>query len=48
MIDRLKEIEKIECQTCRWIGTYNDLIAPTSDYEPSCPSCLGGDFLDNE
>ena len=40
--------EKIECQTCGWIGTYDDLIAPTSDLEPGCPSCLGADFLDVE
>lgn len=38
--------EKIECQKCGWIGTYADLIAPTSDREPSCPDCLGDDFLD--
>ena len=37
--------EKIECQKCWWVGTYDDLIAPTSDHEPSCPSCLSDDFL---
>jgi len=40
--------EKIECQKCWWVGTYNDLIAPTSDHEPSCPECLSDDFLEIE
>ncbi len=44
--------EKIQCQKCFWIGHYSDLIAPQSDYEPSCPGedglCLGGDFLEIE
>ena len=40
--------EKIECQKCWWVGTYDDLIAPTSDHEPSCPGCLGDDFLEIE
>jgi len=38
--------EKIECVKCGWIGWYGDLIAPTSDHEPSCPECLGDDFVD--
>ena len=38
--------EKIECVKCGWVGGYGDLIAPTSDHEPSCPKCLGDDFVD--
>jgi len=37
---------EIECQKCGWLGDYDDLIAPTSDREPSCPECLGDDFLE--
>lgn len=40
--------EKIECQKCFWTGGYDDLIAPTSDHEPSCPECLSDDFLEVE
>ena len=39
---------KIECQTCGWIGTANDLIAAWSDQEPCCPSCNGESFMDVE
>jgi hypothetical protein len=39
---------KIECQTCGWIGNEDELIAPHSDDEPGCPSCLNNDFLDKE
>jgi len=39
---------RIECQQCGWVGEYSDLIAPTSDIEPSCPNCLSSDFLDVE
>ena len=38
--------QKIECVKCGWVGGYGDLIAPTSDHEPSCPECLGDDFVD--
>lgn len=49
LLDKKKEvIEKIECQSCKWIGTHADLIAPTSDHEPSCPECLKDDFLEVE
>jgi len=39
---------RIECQQCHWVGDHSDLIAPTSDIEPSCPNCLSSDFLDVE
>jgi len=42
------DLTKIECQSCGWSGNPEDLIAPRSSYEPSCPECLGGDFLDKE
>jgi len=38
--------ERIECVKCGWVGGYGDLIAPTSDHEPSCPECLGNDLTD--
>jgi len=38
----------IECAGCGWIGTAEDLIAPWSDWEPSCPSCLNNNFEDVE
>ena len=38
--------QKIECVKCGWVGGYGDLIAPTSDHEPSCPECLGDDFTE--
>ena len=41
-------MEKIECQTCGWVGTANDLIAACSDNEPCCPSCNGASFMDVE
>ena len=39
---------EIECCKCGWLGDYRDLIAPTSDHEPSCPECLGDDFVEVE
>jgi len=41
-------IEVIECQSCGWIGSEGDLEAPCSAIEPSCPECMGGNFLDVE
>jgi len=43
----LEDYAMIEC-ACGWIGTAADLIAPWSDWEPGCPSCLNNDFLDVE
>ena len=43
-----EQMEKIECQTCGWIGKETDLIAPWSGMAPSCPSCQGTDFLEEE
>ena len=40
--------ERIECAKCGWVGEYSDLVAPTSDHEPSCPECLGDDFVEVE
>jgi len=39
---------EIECQDCLWRGRWDDLIAPTSDHEPSCPGCLGNNLLEIE
>ena len=39
---------ELECCKCGWLGNYSDLIAPTSDHEPSCPECLGDDFVEVE
>ena len=36
------------CQTCGWEGSDEELIAISSDMEPSCPDCLNNDFLDWE
>jgi len=41
-------VEKIECQTCGWTGNEGDLETPWSAIEPSCPECMGGNFLDIE
>lgn len=38
----------IECQTCGWTGSEDDLEAPFSDIEPGCPVCWGNDFMDVE
>ena len=43
-----EQMEKIECQTCGWIGIARDLIAAWSDIEPCCPACNGADFLEVE
>lgn len=38
----------IECQKCGWVGNHQELVAPYSSYEPSCPECFSDDFLDKE
>ena len=43
-----EQMQKIECQTCGWIGTTRDLIAAWSDIEPGCPACSGASFMDVE
>ena len=42
------EVDIVECQSCGWIGSPENLIAPWSDWDPGCPSCLNNDFLDVE
>jgi len=37
-----------KCQQCDWTGDESKLIAPFSDWEPVCPDCWSGDFLDTE
>ena len=36
----------IECVCCLWQGSDTELVMPFSGSEPSCPRCLGDDFLD--
>jgi len=36
----------IECQTCGWVGSDDNLVAQFSDMEPGCPQCSGTDFLE--
>ena len=40
----------IECQTCGWVGTEDQLEEPygLSGIEPGCPACGNNDFLDVE
>ena len=43
-----KEVTKIECMTCGWIGNDDEMEAINSDMEPGCPSCWGNDFMEVE